>query len=137
VPGCGRAASRRGRRFLVEDGGAGLARGVVVAGGGQFAQAGVPVGYEGVGDQPVSGIDCQVAAPCLVGCALGALDVGGAQGVGVPGLGGELVGDGERDLQGQRGEGGQQQAGDGCVEGAPGRCWQIGAALLMPSFWQT
>ena len=52
---------------------------------------------------------------------LGALDVGGAQGVGVPGLGGELVGDGERDLQGQRGEGGQQQAGDGGVHGGAGQ----------------
>ena len=106
-------------------------------GGGQLAQAGVPVGFEGVGDQPVSGVDCQVAAAGLVGCVLGALDVGGAQGVGVPGLGGELVGDGERDLQGQRGEGGQEQAGDGGVEGGAGQVLADRRALLMPSFWQT
>ena len=52
---------------------------------------------------------------------LGALDVGGAQGVGVPGLGGELVGDGERGLQGQRGEGGQQLPGDGGVQDGAGQ----------------
>ena len=51
---------------------------------------------------------------------LGALDVGGPEGVGLPGLLDELVGDGERDLQGERGEGGQEQFADRGVDGGAG-----------------
>ena len=47
------------------------------------AQRGVPVGFEGVGDEPVGGVDGEVAAAGQVGVVAGALDVGGAQGVGL------------------------------------------------------
>jgi hypothetical protein len=67
----------------------GVARaGVVVAGLGEFAQAGVPVGFQGVGHQPVGGVDGQVPALRGVGGVLGALHVGGADGVGLAGVGG-------------------------------------------------
>jgi len=46
------------------------------------SQGGVPVGFEGGGDQPVVGVDGQVAAAGQVSVILGALDVGGAQCVG-------------------------------------------------------
>ena len=49
------------------------------------AQGGVPVGFEGAGDEPVGGVDGQVAAAGQVGVVLGALDVGGAQRVGLGG----------------------------------------------------
>ena len=49
---------------------------------GQGAQGGVPVGFEGVGDEPVGGVDGEVAAAGQVGVVAGALDVGGAQRVG-------------------------------------------------------
>ena len=39
-----------GALLLVERGGGGLGGGVVVLGAGEFAQAGVPVGFEGVGN---------------------------------------------------------------------------------------
>ena len=49
------------------------------------ARGGVPVGFEGAGDQPVGGVDGGVAAAGQVGVVLGALDVGGAQRVGIGG----------------------------------------------------
>ena len=49
------------------------------------AQGGVPVGFEGAGDEPVGGVDGEVAAAGQVGVVLGALDVGGAQRVGLGG----------------------------------------------------
>ena len=55
---------------------------------------GVPVGFEGAGDEPAGGVDGQVAAPCEVDVVAGALDVGGAQRIGfggsVPEFGGDL-----------------------------------------------
>ncbi len=64
-----------------------LLAGLVVGGLGvaQGAQRGVPVGFEGVGDEPVGGVDGQVAAAGQVGVVAGALDVGGAQRVGLGG----------------------------------------------------
>ena len=122
-----------------------LRRGVVLAGfvvGGlgvvECAQGGVPVGFEGVGDEPVGGVDGEVAAAGQVSVVAGALDVRGAQGVGLGGAVLELGGDGEGGLDGQRGEGGDQQlrrsARRGC---APGMAAQIGRAWAMPSRWQT
>ena len=51
----------------------------------ECAQGGVPVGFEGAGDEPVGGVDGEVAAAGQVGVVLGALDVGGAQRVGFGG----------------------------------------------------
>ena len=61
--------------------------GFVVGGLGvvEGAQGGVPVGFEGVGDEPVGGVDGEVAAAGQVGVVAGALDVGGAQRVGFGG----------------------------------------------------
>ena len=59
---------------------AGLLAGVL--GLAEGAQGGVPVGFEGVGDEPVGGVDGEVAAAGQVGVVAGALDVGGAQRVG-------------------------------------------------------
>jgi hypothetical protein len=59
---------------------------VVVFGASEFAQRGVVVGLEVVGDEPVGGVDSEVASPGQVGGVLGALDVGGADTVGVFGL---------------------------------------------------
>ena len=66
---------------------AGLVAGVL--GLAEGAQGGVPVGFEGVGDEPVGGVDGEVAAAGQVGVVAGALDVGGAQrvGFGRPGAG--------------------------------------------------
>ncbi len=60
------------------------------------AEGGVPAGFEGVCDEPVGGVDGQVAAAGEVGVVAGAFDVGGAQCVGVGGslleFGGDLEG---------------------------------------------
>ena len=56
---------------------AGLLAGVL--GLAEGAQGGVPAGFEGVGDEPVGGVDGEVAAAGQVGVVAGALDVGGAQ----------------------------------------------------------
>ena len=50
----------------------------------------------------------------------GALDVGGAQRVGLGGSVLEFGGDREGGLDGQRGEGVDEQLADGCVEGVAG-----------------
>ena len=49
------------------------------------AERGVPGGFEGAGDEPVGGVDGEVAAAGQVGVVAGALDVGGAQRVGLGG----------------------------------------------------
>ena len=95
--------------------GAGLGGVVVVFGGSEFAQRGVVVGFEVVGDESVGGVDSEVASPGQVGGVLGALDVGGADAVGVFGLRGDLVGDGERYFHRQGGEAVQDQFGDSGV----------------------
>ena len=82
---------------------AGLVVGVL--GLAEGAQRSVPVGFEGVGDEPVGGIDGEVAAAGQVGVVAGALDVGGAQRGGLIGAVLELGLDGEGGLGGQRGEG--------------------------------
>src|SRR6266508_2943123 len=102
---------------------------VGVGGLGELAQGGVPVGFEGVGDEPVGGVDGEVAAAGLFGVVLGAVHGGGAQPVGVLGAGGEFVGDGEGGFQGEWGEGVDEElpyggvdagAGDGLADGGGG-----------------
>ena len=97
---------------------AGLLAGVL--GLGQGAERGVPVGFEGVGDEPVGGVDGEVAAAGQVGVVAGALDVGGAQGVGLVGAVLQLGGDGEGGLDGERGEGVDEQLPDPLVQAGAG-----------------
>src|SRR6266581_3395418 len=104
----------------VGDGGGLGGSAVVFAGVGQGAQRGVPVGFQGVGDEPVGGVDGQVAAAGGVGGVLGALHVKLPEMIGVLGLGSQLVGDGEGDLDGCGGEGVQDQAGDSGVDAVTG-----------------
>jgi hypothetical protein len=72
-----------------------------VPGLGEGAQRGVPVGFEGVGDEPVSGVNGQVAVAGQVGEVAGALDVRGAQCFGLVGAVLELGLDGEGGFDGQ------------------------------------
>ena len=115
--------SRRipGLLFLGELAGV-LFAGFVVGGLGvaQGAQGGVPVGFEGFGDEPVGGVDGEVAAAGQVGVVAGALDVGGAQGVGFGGAVLEFGGDGQGGFGGQRGELADQELADLLVESVPG-----------------
>jgi hypothetical protein len=84
------------------------------------AQRGVPVGFEGAGDEPVGGVGGQVAAAGQVGVVAGAFDVGGAQRAGLGRAVRELGGDLEGGFDGQRGEGGDQQGAGVLVEGVAG-----------------
>jgi hypothetical protein len=93
---------------------------VVVVRGGELAELVVPVRFEGVGDEPVGGVDGQVAAAGGVGGVLGTLDVRGADLVGLGGAGGEFVGDGQGDFQRERGERVEDQAGDRGVDAGAG-----------------
>jgi hypothetical protein len=77
-----------GRAAALEDGGdvgggvpVVLGAGLVVGGLGVVwgAQGGVPVGFEGAGDEPVGGAGGEVAAAGRAGVVAGALDVGGAR----------------------------------------------------------
>jgi hypothetical protein len=133
----GGQAADAGALLLVERGSGGPGGGVVVLGVGQLAQAGVPVGFEGVGDQPVAGVDGQVAAAGLVGGVLGALDRGGAQRVGVLCLVDQLVAGRQGDFQGEGVRVASSRSATAASMMAPGMCWQIGAAFWMPSCWQT
>jgi hypothetical protein len=101
-PGDALAFSRRGGRVVPDGGqvgdeladagflGVGELGGVLAAGlvigflrVAERSQSGVPVGFEGAGDQPVGGVDGQVAAAGQVREVLGALDVGSAQRAGL------------------------------------------------------
>src|SRR5208282_6903001 len=86
----------------------------------QGAERGVPVGFEGVGDEPVGGVDGEVAAAGQVGVVAGALDVRGAQraGLGRPVF--QLGADGEGGLDGERGEGAGEQLPDPVVQPGAG-----------------
>ena len=124
VPDAGQVGDQLGDPvFLGWGEGAGvLVAGFVVGGLGvaQGAQGGVPVGFEGAGDEPVGGVDGQVAAAGQVGVVAGALDVGGAQRVGFGGSLPELGGDLQGGFDGQRGEGADEQLADVLVQGAAG-----------------
>ena len=69
----------------------------VVAG----VQGGVPVGFESAGDEPVGGVDGEVAAAGQAGVVAGAPGVGGAQRVGLGGSLPEFSGNLEGRLEGQ------------------------------------
>src|SRR5205085_292269 len=99
-----------------------LLAGFVVGGLGvvEGAQGAVPVGFEGFGDEPVGGVDGEVAALGEVGVVAGAFDVGGAQGVGFGGAVLQFSGDGQRGLSGQRGELADQELADLLVQGVAG-----------------
>src|SRR5207344_1642713 len=99
-----------------------LFAGFVVGGLGvvEGAQGGVPVGFEGFGDEPVGGVDGEVAAAGQVGVVAGALDVRGARRVGLGGAVLEFGGDGQGGFGGQRGELADEEPADLLVEGVPG-----------------
>ena len=81
-------------------GGGGIA--VIVAGSGEGEQGGVPAGLQGVGDEPVGGIDGEVAVPGGAGGLFGAGRGLGGAGLRVR-LGDQLVADREGDLDGRWG----------------------------------
>src|ERR1019366_3263851 len=93
---------------------------VGVLGLAQGPERGVPVGFEGVGDEAAGGAGGEVAAAGEVGVVAGALDVGGAQGVGLGGAVLQLGGDGECGFDGQRGEGVDEQLPDLLVQAGAG-----------------
>src|SRR6266568_9521073 len=122
-PQGGEVGGQRADAGLVGLGERGGGRGgvvVVVLGGLQGAQRLVPVGFQGSGDQPVAGVDGEVAAAGQVGAVPGAFDVAGSHGAGFGGAGPDLGLDGEGDLEGQRGEGLEQQLAGGGAGGAAG-----------------
>jgi len=82
---------------------------VVVFGGAQGAQRVVPVGFQAVGDEPVVRVDGQVAAAGQVGVLAGSFDVAAAQRVGFVGAGLEFGLHGQGDVEGERGDGVEQQ----------------------------
>ena len=86
----------------------------------QLAEGVVPVGFEAVGDEPVVGVDGEVAAAGQVGVVAGAFDVAAAQRVGFVGAGFEFGLHGEGDLEGERGDGVEQQLADGGVDAGAG-----------------
>src|SRR5207248_11329625 len=81
VPQCGEVGGEGGDALPLrvgEGGCAGFGAFVGVGGFGQLAQGVVPVGFQGVGDEPVGGVDGEVAAAGLLGVVLGALHGAGA-----------------------------------------------------------
>lgn len=114
----------------LEQGGLALGAFVGVLGLGDLAQGAVPVGFQGVGDQAVVGVDGEVAAPGEVGVVLGPFHVAGPELVGLGGAGGELVGDFQGGVDGQRGESAQDEAGDGGVQGLAGQAFADPGAVL-------
>jgi len=88
---------------LIEEQALGLVLAVVLLlGGTQGAQFCVPVGFQGISDEPVVGVDAQVAALGQLCLVASAFDLLPAQTVGFLGASLELFLDGERHLQGQR-----------------------------------
>ena len=86
----------------------------------RVAQRVVPVGFEGVGHEPVVGVDGQVAATGQLGAMAGPLDVAAPQSVGFVGACFELGLHGEGDLERERGDGVEQQLADGGVDAGAG-----------------
>ncbi len=98
---------------------------VVVLGGIEGAEGIVPVGLQRVGDQPVVGVDGQVAAAGELGVVAGAFDLGAAQLVGLVGAGFQLGLDGERDLQRQGVTVSSSSWPTAASMPAPGIVWQV------------
>ena len=86
----------------------------------EVAELVVPIGFEGVGDKPVVGVDGEVAATGEFGVVAGAFDVFEAQLVGLVCALVELGGDGQRDLEREWGERLEQQRAEGFIELAAG-----------------
>src|SRR5205807_2202516 len=93
---------------------------VVVLGLTQAPQGLVPVGLQCVGHQPVARVHAEVAPAGQLRMRLSALHVGSPQPVRLTGPGLELGLDAEGDLQGQGGEGVEQERRDGLVDTVPG-----------------
>jgi hypothetical protein len=103
---------------------------VILAGGLQGAQRVVPIGFEAVGDEPVVGVDGQVAAAGEVGAVASAFDGLPAQRVGLGGAGFQFGLHGQGDLERERGEGVEQQAGRGVIDDCAGDGLAAGRAVL-------
>jgi nucleoside-diphosphate-sugar epimerase len=109
----GRQGSDAGLVFFGEGGLGGCAGPLVVLlGVVELAEGVVPVGLEAVGDQAVVGIDGEVAAAGELGAVAGSFDVAAPQGVGFVGAGFEFGLDGEGDLEGDGGDGVEEQLAD-------------------------
>ena len=93
---------------------------VLVLGCLEGAEGVVPVGLERVSDEPVFGVDGEVAAAGELGAVAGALDVVLAELVGIVGACFELGLNGERDLECERGDGVEQQLADRGVDAVAG-----------------
>ena len=116
----GGEAADAGLVLVAERGGCGGGPLVVVLGGLQLAQSVVPVGFEAVGHEPVVGVHGQVAAAGELGAVAGAFDVAAPQGIGFLGAGFEFGLHGERDFEGEGGDGVQQELADGGVDAGAG-----------------
>jgi hypothetical protein len=103
---------------------------VVVLGALGGAQRVVVVGFESVGDEPVGGIDGEVAAAGELGVLLGAVDVAVSELVGFVGARLELGLDGERDVERERRDGVQEQLADRLVDRRSGEREADGAVAL-------
>jgi hypothetical protein len=78
-----------------------------------------------------------VAASGQVGVVAGALDGGGAEPVGLGGAVLQFGGDGEGGLDGQRGEGVDEQSSDRGVDAGAGDGLAVGGGVSILSGWQT
>ena len=85
---------------------------VLVLGGLQRAQRGVPVSFEGVGDEPVVRVDCEVSAAGEVSVLTRSFDVGAPELVGLGGARFKFGLDGQRDLEREWRDGVEQQLAD-------------------------
>ena len=96
----------------------------------------VPVGLERIGDQAVGGIDMPIALARELGLVLGPVDLEAAQAIGLvePCL--DLLLDGEGDVEGQRGHGGDEGCPTAASMAAPSTLWQMGSASRWPRRWQ-
>ena len=96
----------------------------------QGAERLVPVGFEVVGDEPVVGVDGEVAAAGELGAVTGPFNMAAAQRVRCVGACFELGLDGEGDFERERGDGVQQKLGDGGVNAGAGDGLAARAAAL-------
>ena len=83
---------------------------------GERAELGVPVGLQRVGDEPVGGIDLHVAVAGAVDLVRGPFDLAVPEAIGLVEAGGDLLLHGERQLEGHRGDGLDDERGDGGVD---------------------
>ena len=127
-----RAAMRSLSWLASGDGFGGLAF-VVFLGLAEGAQRVVPVGFEVDGHESVVGVHGHVSPPCLFGVVPGPFDVLAAQPVGFGGATFELGLHGEGDVEGDGGDGGEEEFADGGVEGLAGNRLADGGGVFDPS----